>query len=250
MLMFSRRDLENMSRKLLSQYLRRSQAQHDRIDPEDFAKTMFGIEYEFRKLSTTGEVLGMTSFDDFGVEVWDAEGTPEWFCLDRYTALIDLCLMEEGQEGRRHFTMMHEAAHQILRIFFPSEYGVQYRTMPVRYYLATPMRGRVTDWEEWQANVLASSLLLPRELILKHMDRLGLKPIRILNKRYAIREYELFSSMAETLGVSRQALAIRMKQLGLLEREYLRNPDDLLNVYMEDDEWKTYLSPAPTQLLQ
>lgn len=250
MLMFSRRDLENMSRKLLSQYLRRSQAQHDRIDPEDFAKTMFGIEYEFRKLSTTGEVLGMTSFDDFGVEVWDAEGSPEWFCLDRYTALIDLCLKEDGQEGRRHFTMMHEAAHQILRIFFPSEYGVQYRTMPVRYYLAAPMRGRVTDWEEWQANVLASSLLLPRELILKHMDRLGLKPIRILNKRYAIREYELFSSMAETLGVSRQALAIRMKQLGLLEREYLRNPDDLLNVYMEDDEWKTYLSPAPTQLLQ
>lgn len=136
MLMFSRRDLENMSRKLLSQYLSYTQAQHDRIDPEDFAKTMFGIEYEYRKLSTTGEVLGMTSFDDFGVEVWGADGTLEWFYLDRYTALIDLCLTQEGQEGRRHFTMMHEAAHLILRIFFPAEYGVRYRSMPVRYYLA------------------------------------------------------------------------------------------------------------------
>ena len=41
-----------------------------------------------------------------------------------------------------------------------------------------------------------------------------------------------------------------MKQLGLLEKEFLRNPDDLINVYMEDDEWKMYLSPAPAQLLQ
>lgn len=38
------------------------------------------------------------------------------------------------------------------------------------------------------------------------------------------------------MGVSRQALAIRLKQLGLLEQDYLKDPYALVNVVPEDGE--------------
>ena len=42
--------------------------------------------------------------------------------------------------------------------------------------------------------------------------------------------------MADEMGVSKQALAIRLKNLGLLDREYLKNPYEMLNIYMEENE--------------
>ena len=38
------------------------------------------------------------------------------------------------------------------------------------------------------------------------------------------------------VGCSKKALAIRMKQLGLLKKEYLDNPFDLVTVYPEVSE--------------
>lgn len=233
MAMLSRQDIEQISRRILAAYLKRQNEPILRIDPVHFASDMYGIEFYYRKLSRDGEILGMTSIEEYAVEVVDSDGTPEWFELDPQVALIDLSLMDNHQTGRRHFTMMHEVSHQILRMLYPTEYGVRYRCSPVKYYL----RKSSNDWEEWQANVLASALLLPKELILKHLAQAGVTHIRLLNKRYAPKEYFIFSMIANQLGVSKQALAIRMKYLGLLQADYLRNPDDLVRIYMEDDEW-------------
>ena len=40
--------------------------------------------------------------------------------------------------------------------------------------------------------------------------------------------------MSSVMGVSKQALAIRMRSLGLLEKEYLSNPHEMLNIYVEE----------------
>ena len=136
--------------------------------------------------------------------------------------------------------MMHEVAHLIFKMLFPQDYGVKHRTTPLRYHLATEQtNGRITNWEEWQADVLASFLLLPRELVFRTMIGAGFSSgIRLLNRKFAQQEYVRFKGMSERLGVSNQALAIRMKQMGLIEREYLKNPDDLVNIYVEDQEWQ------------
>ena len=136
--------------------------------------------------------------------------------------------------------MMHEVAHLIFKMLFPQDYGVKHRTTPLRYHLATEQtNGRITNWEEWQADVLASFLLLPRELVLRTMIGAGFSSgIWLLNRKFAQQEYVRFKGMSERLGVSNQALAIRMKQMGLIEREYLKKPDDLVNIYVEDQEWQ------------
>jgi len=42
--------------------------------------------------------------------------------------------------------------------------------------------------------------------------------------------------MARFLGVSKQALAIRLKRLGLMKKDYLQNPYTLADVEKEDDD--------------
>ena len=92
-------------------------------------------------------------------------------------------------------------------------------------------------WPELQTNVLTSYLLLPRELIYKRMADLGLgKEIRLLNRVFAPKEYELFSQMAELLGVSKTALSIRLSQLGLVGRNDFYDPYALVNVYKDEDD--------------
>jgi len=53
--------------------------------------------------------------------------------------------------------------------------------------------------------------------------------MKILNSVFAPHDYERFSSMADHMGVSKKALSIRMKQLGLLEQDYLGVPYDFIN---------------------
>ena len=57
-----------------------------------------------------------------------------------------------------------------------------------------------------------------------------------LNKIYYPSVYKRFDALADFLGCSKKALAIRMKQLGLLKKEYLDNPFDLVTVYPEVSE--------------
>lgn len=58
----------------------------------------------------------------------------------------------------------------------------------------------------------------------------------MLNRVYAAEDYSRFSDMADYMGVSKQALAIRLKGLDLLEREFLKDPYALVNVCPDDKE--------------
>ena len=60
--------------------------------------------------------------------------------------------------------------------------------------------------------------------------------MEMLNRVFARSEYQRFTEMAHSLGVSKTALAIRLRELHLIGRDYFTNPYDLVNVYV-DDEW-------------
>ena len=84
------------------------------------------------------------------------------------------------------------------------------------------VKKKVTDWYEWQADVLAAALLLPPDALELAMFWFGLgKKMKVLSRKYSQYRYEQFCEMAQTLGVSKTTLAYRMEQLGLLERNYL-----------------------------
>lgn len=236
LLKLSRKDLENIAERVLVSYRNLPEVKRKkmyRVDPELLLTKVLGLNIEYQHLSVDGSILGLTSYEEVGVEVLDYADTDSYFFLDGKTVLVEQDLHNDAaQIGRCNFTLMHEAGHQILRNLFPKEYGANKQVAAVHYYKNNSERNKpINDWEEWQANTLASAILMPRDLVEYGMFLFGLgKKIKCLNRLSDLQTYEKFSAMADFLGTSKSALAIRMKQLNLLEKEYLDNPFAILDI--------------------
>ena len=235
----SYKDLEAISKRVLTAYRKLPDIQGDhfyKVDPELLVSKVLGLTIGYEHLSLDGETLGTTSFTEIDVEVYDASDQPFFFPLDGKTVLVEKDLRSDiTKQGRCHFSLMHEGSHHILKMLFPDEYGlVQGGVSPLRMYKASSeWRHPITNWEEWQTNVLTSNILLPEELVRQGMALFDLgEKLQILNRLFRRAEYNRFSDLAQFLGVSKQTLAIRMKQLGVLEEDQLTNPYRLLDVEM------------------
>lgn len=232
----SRIDIENIAKKIIDKYKELPENQGVevyRIEPELLLTKLFGISIEHANLSLDGSILGLTTFEDYEVEVFDDSDESYFLCLDGKTVVIDKTLKYNvNQKGRYNFTLMHEGAHQIFKMLYPSYYGANASNEELQFYEpGSELNKPIVDWEEWQANTLASALLLPEEVVSYGMFLFGLgDKMHSINKKYNYNEYRGFESLAEFLGVSKKALAIRMKQLGLLEKEYLNRPNDLIEI--------------------
>ena len=174
------------------------------VDPNLLLKALLGLTIEYRHLSEDGTTLGITAYDEVGVEICDEK--EDLFFFDGKTVLIETDLQEAGGANAR----------RVLR----------YRDT----------RGNRTR-EEWQVDRLTSSILMPRELVEQAMFLAGQNDrIDMLNAVWRRAEYERFCNMCYLLGVSKQALSIRMMRLGLLGEEHLRHPNEILDIVMGDDD--------------
>lgn len=237
----SKEELEAISNRVLRAY-KKLPSQVGKptsaIDPEILAKELLGISIEYHKLSRRGTILGLTVLGDTFIEVYD-EDEPTEVPVDGKTVFIDNSLLaEDANVGRRNFTIAHELSHQILCMLFPKAYSEAVMRRTVFCYAPGVMtRGNKSNWAEWQSNGLAALLLQPEKLVRDYMALYGLgEKIHLLNRVFSQDEYKAFSLIAENLGVSKTALHIRMKQLGVIENDYFENPYDLVSVYKDEDE--------------
>ena len=169
MLWLSRKDIEHISRRLLRDYLKKVPQKVDHIDPADFAEKMCGLQFTFADISEAHDAIGLTATSGVIITIPQRDGTRLDYELDGKTAFIDQSLVAENQIGRLNFTMMHEAAHQLFWMLYPEEYEVQ--TPRCVFRMADEhTQYPVLDWEEWQTNVLTSYLLLPKELVYRHIQ--------------------------------------------------------------------------------
>lgn len=200
------------------------------VDPDILLGSLLGLSVEYRHLSIKREILGLTAFDEVGVEVFDED--EELFFLDGHTVLVESDLLSEGQTGRKNFTLMHEGCHHIVKHLFPDMYG---QGINARRVLCYRDNRRSRPYEEYQIDRLAAAILMPGVLVKQTMSLAGLdKKIKMLNPIWRRPEYEKFCWMCSVLGVSKQALCIRMKELGLIEKEYLSNPNQIIDIYEGD----------------
>lgn len=238
----SKREIESIAVRVVNAYRKiagtRSDVTH-RVCPEVLAHDLLGLNIVYRTLSADGSILGMTAFEPVWVQVYENQ-TPTYFPLDGRTILVESALKEANANlGRLHFTLAHEACHQIFRLLFPQEYGPGINRRQV-YCCTTPalQYGRKQiDWEEWRVNMLASAILMPLDSLMGQLQSAGLKQkLRMLNRVFAPKEYRAFAIVAENMGVSKAALSIRMKQLGLLGRDDLKDPYALVRIEPEERE--------------
>lgn len=138
----------------------------------------------------------------------------------RNTIVIDRLLLKPEENGRRRFTIAHEAAHILLDKISPTSPGAAFHRIfdGEQEYDAQALARRMS-LNEYQANVMAAALLMPRFLVAKTVDDyLGGSPIPVYGTHLLrAKDKLLIHRMAEAMGVSFKALLIRLRGFGLLE---------------------------------
>lgn len=220
----SRDDLDNFAERILCAFVKAEYPKGHicyNVDPARLAQ-FYGYNILYVTITRNGSILGQTSTGKMWTSIIDSDGNDILFYLDGNTILIDERLARDPKcYGRRNFTIAHELAHQFINRTYPEIYGRQSRVISDYRRSAKPHK-EITDWREWQADAMAAALLLPKEAIDEAMFFFGLgEKIKVLSKKYSEYKYERFCEMAEFLQVSKTALAYRLEQLGLLERNYL-----------------------------
>lgn len=233
----SRADLERIGGTVVNQYYRAIPPQGTLpapVDPVKLAKVVLGLETRYLPLSGDGSILGMACFQDTWLEVYDRKGKPVQIQLSGRDIVLDCTLLDEDKIGRHNFTAAHELAHHILVRLYPEDYRhlLNYRT-----HVLYREKRRSRDWEEWQADTMAAAIIMPEQTIRYCMEVFGLgQKLDMLSSFCRARQFERFCDIATYLSVSKKALAIRMKQLGLLGEEYLSNPTSPIDIWNDEEE--------------
>ncbi len=232
----SRLDIEGISLRIIEAYKKLPEIAGQtfyRIDPVLLCESLLHLNIDYMHLSLDGSILGMTSFEELGVEIFEDDDADAFYILDGKTVLVESELKKDiTMRGRCNFTIAHEASHQIFKMLFPQDYGANRNVPAVHFYRThSEKRKPISDWEEWQANTLAAAILIPQELIGQALYLFGLpERIEVLNRHIAPAIYDKFVAMADFMGCSKTALAIRLKQLGILKKDYLDRPCGWIDV--------------------
>ena len=115
----SRYDIESIADRVITAYKKlpvlRGQ-RVNRVHPDFLIHDLLGLSMDYHVLSPTGDILGLTACDVAIVPIFDNSDHSDYYCLDGRTVLIDRSLLSDHASiGRRHFTQVHEASHQIFK---------------------------------------------------------------------------------------------------------------------------------------
>lgn len=120
----SRKDIEAIAARVFNDYKRMPRFAGQpatNVDPVILATELCGLHIDHLHLSKDGLTLGMTSFNEFGVGIYNDDGQPCLYYLDGSTILVEKDLKDNPSAyGRYNFTLLHETSHQILARLFPN----------------------------------------------------------------------------------------------------------------------------------
>ncbi len=104
---------------------------------------------------------------------------------------------------RRRFTVAHELGHLVLHQGRPL---IVDHVVRARINLRDHRSSLATEREEIDANRFAANLLMPADLLNEHLTK---------QLRRGLKEQQTMDALAETFGVSPQAMEFRLTNLGL-----------------------------------
>ena len=215
MIDFTKRQLEDLAHSFVERYYavqkKRGIRKVEKIEPRIMLLDVLGLDIQYHTLSLDGSIIGYTIGSQIEMEVFDT-GSPVSVPLDGNTVFIESKLRRMNK-GRENFTIMHEGAHQIFFKLFPAYYNCGVRV------LRCNSNGEISAEdcaEEYQADYLASALLMPREIVIAGLERYYRIKQYGSKKHYVSWDKESFKKVADYLGVSKQALRIRIGELGII----------------------------------
>jgi hypothetical protein len=228
MYILRREQMDDIAHKLLQEYMPSVLERPAPVDIDALAEEGLFLTIKTKTLGLNNSILGLTAFEDVrGVPCCDEMFRPATVDLEAGTVLIHSWLGGLRNRARRRFTVAHECSHWVLHRSYHSPTNQKYTLRTQRFpYIACRSeniekehRGPRTDdeWEEWQADNLASALLMPLAPFRWEADRV----IRKCGRRYLTDEVnheyiECVGDIADIFRVSKTAAKIRLKQLGYI----------------------------------
>lgn len=163
---FSKIDLEELGEAYVRDFQPSMFAGDEPFQAESFATSYLKLEVEYQWLSNNGCYLGVAILGDRQAVVLYNPETDRPFRREYPlgTVLLDASLQELSRDGAMRFTLLHESAHQVLhRAYYQScPEAVACRSAVMNGEIRDPEKVWTdADWMEWQANYLASCLLMP-----------------------------------------------------------------------------------------
>ena len=242
-MILSRAQIDEIGEAALKEYDRCFPKKISRFDPlpfpempiERFTSSYLRLNVRSAHLSDNGSICGLTAYEDTMYE-FQEHGKIQTIQLHRNDILLDDRFdRPENQQklkGMRRFTLAHKCAHQLL---FQLENEAAKRACREKYeqrraYSLRELKTR-EDWNEWQANTLAASLLMPRDKM-----AIGVQyywrgySLKRFGGRFNTIDLMSIDSLANQLGVSRTAAVIRLKELGYIEERLASEYYDPLNI--------------------
>lgn len=203
---------------------------------DQFAKDYLGLDVSFIRLSFDGSICGLTAYTDTEYTIQEG-GVTRTISLKQNQVLLDSSFIQPGQVkalcGKRRFTLAHECAHQILFQLESSEVKCSCKKKYAERtaYSLRDLKTR-EDWNEWQANVLGAAILMPQKEIDLAMWYLAQsKPLKSYEGRFPYHDRLCLTLLCQTLGVSKTAAVIRLRQLGYIEDYPITEYTDPLEVW-------------------
>ena len=232
----SRKRIEVIAERFLADFRRSFPGVNGAHFPARFAEQYLGLTVREAWLSHNSCVLGITVFEDgTQVPVYNPEtNAAALMRADQGTVFLDLSLQPEAQRYRRAFTLLHECAHHVLHRNYYRRYSAvsadrnpEAQPAPSAPATCPPSQAdhgatAGMDWLEWQANSLATSLLMPFSAVKDWCDRedvQGYYDSRVLRGISEHRAYRMMvAGMAIRFSVSEEAADFRLKNLNLQPR--------------------------------
>ena len=234
MYILKKSDFDDIADMVLEEYMPSVLTYPKTVDIEYLAEECFYLDIKHDTIMPEGKVLGMIAFADTKFDTIDCECIPRQIELEEGTMLIDLSLIGRENRARKRFTEAHETSHWICHRSYHSPTNQSYdfrmnksliacRTENIEQYKKAIKNKVLSDsyWEEWQADKLAASILMPKrtfviacsELLRTYQIRRGYL-IPGMDTSYAKR---IIAELAHMYDVSFKAAQIRMIDLGFIK---------------------------------
>lgn len=222
-------DFDNIASMVLSEFEPEALKHPQPIDIMKVAQDGLFMTISTKNLDVEMNILGVTAFSDGEFSCLDLLLKPEIVELQVGSMLLHTQLTQSRYFTRTRFTIAHEVSHFILHRTYhsPRNERYQFRTQRQAYVACRSADvenrkhefGTEHDWLEWQANSLASTLLMPKAMFqsaaeyeFRHIGR------RFLTKGNINTEYlVVVTNLANLFRVSKTSAELRLKQLGYIQ---------------------------------
>lgn len=234
MYILSRDDIDCIATAILKKYYPQNLESPLPLNTIELLEEHLGLTIKRKYIGTLRSgILGLIVMnDDVEIPSYDDMYRPTVLQETYGTVLISQHLIGRDNIPRRRYTEAHEGAHFILH----SDYYNQAKTTIAKRsnnhldYIACrqveiykgPPKGDA-EWMEWQADSLAASLLMPKDVFYKFAKNVirenGVSRGYLINSPYANQRqaFEIITKIAEQFNVSYRAAQIRMLHLGLIK---------------------------------